>query len=133
MDEVLLFESFRRRWPDATDEDGGDPLLVLGHTHLPLAAPTVPGTGERWWRYRNAGSGVVPRTVTAVEWDGPASLAAGRPVSRLVAWCYRDDLPDGGVDAEPAGEDALGRPVVRLELSPSGAGGVLVPRQAATA
>lgn len=118
MDEVQLFESFRRRWPELTEEGGGDPVLVLGHTHLPLVAPGVPSSNERWWRYLNVGSGVVPRMVTAVEWDGPATLASGTAQARLVAWVYADDLPDD-VDAvvEVVGEDRVGRAVARLELS----------------
>ena len=119
MDEVRLFDAAGRRWPSVTDPDGADdPVLVLGHTHLPLASPTAPD-GRRWWRYLNSGSGVASKLVTAVELDG-----VGSP--RLVAWGRPDDLPPHLADLEPTAADAQGRPVVRVELGPDADGSHLV-------
>lgn len=85
LDEVLLFEACRRRWgrPGAADLDEG-PWLILGHTHIPLAAPDHPGGIGRWARYVNGGSGITHRLVSGVEWDGSQSPA--RPEVSLVAW-----------------------------------------------
>jgi hypothetical protein len=87
LDEVLLFEACRVRWGGAARGDLRDgPWVVLGHTHIPLAAPTHPVDGGRWWRYRNGGSGITHRMLTGVEWDG----TGGSPEVRLVGW-----VPDG--------------------------------------
>jgi hypothetical protein len=85
MDEVLLFESFRRAWGAEGELDlEPGPWIILGHTHIPLAAPFHPRDGGRWHRYRNAGSGITHRLVTGVEWDGTADPV--HPDVRLVAW-----------------------------------------------
>jgi hypothetical protein len=114
MDEVLLFDAVRRAWPSAADDDGDDPLVVFGHTHLPLVAPVVPGGAERWWRYANVGCGVFGGAVTALEWDGPASVERGRPVARLVAWCAPEVAPPG---SRPVGRAVR---AIRVELGRAG-------------
>ncbi len=89
MDEVLLFQACRQRWgqPADTDLDGG-PWLILGHTHIPLAAPRHPSGAGRWTRYVNCGSGITHRLVSGVEWDGSDDPL--RPEVSLVGW-----IPDG--------------------------------------
>jgi hypothetical protein len=85
LDEVRLFEACRRRWGRSGERDlDGGPWVVLGHTHLPLAAPEHPGDGGRWRRYRNGGSGITPGLVSGVEWDGTAD--ALDPHVQVVAW-----------------------------------------------
>jgi hypothetical protein len=84
VDEVDLFDAFRRRWPGGGAATDQEPLLVLGHTHAPRAGSAAPDGSGIWAGYVNGGSGVEHETVTAVEWDGSTDPA--RPVVRLVAW-----------------------------------------------
>jgi hypothetical protein len=85
LDEVLVFESIRGAWgrPGEPDLDAG-PWVILGHTHIPLAAPAHPVDGGRWLRYCNAGSGITHQVITGVEWDG--TLDPRSPDVRLVGW-----------------------------------------------
>lgn len=92
LDEVTLFEAFRRRWGSGGDDLAAGPRLVLGHTHIPLASPAHPIDRGRWWRYHNAGSGITYELLTAVEWDGTAD--AHDPSVQLVGW-----VPDGETGA----------------------------------
>lgn len=94
MDEVLLFEAFRKAWShdEGLDLDEG-PWLILGHTHIPLAGPFHPVDRGRWRRYRNAGSGITQGLVTGVEWDGTGDPL--HPDVRLVGWVAEDAQPDG--------------------------------------
>ena len=119
VDEELLFRAWRRHWGegDEPDLDGG-PALVLGHSHLALDGPRSPADGGRWRRYLNSGSGVLPRLVTAVEWDPSTPDEQGWPARRLVAWAWAADVPE----AAPVAEAPDGRPVVRLVLTPTGDG-----------
>ena len=114
VDEELLFRAWRRRWgrPGSADVVDG-PALVLGHSHLALAGPRSPADGGRWARYLNCGSGVLPRLVTAVEWDPAEPDQRGWPALRLVAWAWAEDVPE----AEPVGEAPDGRAVVRVVLA----------------
>ena len=73
LNETELHESFAGHF----GEDAG-PWLVLGHTHVPGDGPWDPGTNSRYERYVNSGSGVAERVITAVEWDGAATLRARR-------------------------------------------------------
>jgi len=126
MDEELLFAAVRRQFPEGTTNE---PFVVLGHTHLPLSAPTTGDREHTWSRYLNAGSGVGVGVVTAVEWQPPTGpdVAAG---ARLVAWC-RAGLVDPEAEVEQLGVDRLGHPIVRVVLSPS-PDGTLVPAGAGT-
>ncbi len=71
-------------------------FVLLGHTHVPLAAPVAPRNEGRWWRYANSGCGIFHRMITGLEWDG--TLNPALPRVRLVAWRYAQDLqlPGGG-------------------------------------
>lgn len=119
LDEVRLFEAFRRHagGADGSDLDGG-PWVILGHTHIPLAAPEHPVDGGRWWRYRNGGSGITHGLLTGVEWDG--TVDARSPEVRLVGWT-RDD--DGGMRRlvfEPGGSTLRPRGIRAGETIASG-------------
>ncbi len=111
LDETLLYEAFLDRWGTKGSDDLDDgPILILGHTHVPLEEPYDPDTHGEWMRYFNSGSGITPELVTGLEWDGVEDPSS--PKIRLVAWHYADeDTPDdeilGHVD---------GRGVVRSEL-----------------
>ncbi len=96
LDEERLFERLGREEPD-----GGWPWLLFGHTHFPMLEPL--DASGRAVRYANSGCGVMPRTVTALEWD-PADEE--RPV-RVVAWTA-DRSVTGGTGVE------------RVELRPDG-------------
>lgn len=89
VDEVLLFDSFRAHAgvPVGAAVEGG-PLLLLGHTHLPLSRPLEPATRAAWERYYNSGAGIYWECVTGLEWDGTADPR--HPEVRLVAWRYAD-------------------------------------------
>ncbi len=130
VDEVLLFDAFRRQWGSGTaggDLDGG-PFLLLGHTHLPLSWPVAPGSTDGWRNYLNLGSGIHDGLVTGVEWDGTDDPA--RPVVRLVAWHWADRAGDDGttpaaaVVASHGGRDVARRvtsrtpPARTLDLEP---------------
>lgn len=105
LNETELHEAFADRF----GEDAG-PWLVLGHTHVPGDGPWDPGTGSRYRRYVNCGSGVGQRLVTAVEWDGTAE--ARRP--RLVAIARQSDLDESGtIDAARPGPEG---PAHRIAL-----------------
>lgn len=92
LDEVLLFEAARRRWGSGAGDLDGGPWVVLGHTHIPLAAPEHPRDGGRWRRYVNIGSGITYELVSLVEWDGERDPR--NPAVRLVGW-----VPDGDTGA----------------------------------
>lgn len=96
LDEERLFERLGREEPD-----DGWPWLLFGHTHFPMLEPL--DAAGRPVRYANSGCGVMPRTVTALEWD---SSDEERPV-RVVAWT---------ADRSVTGGDG----VVRVELQPNG-------------
>lgn len=114
VDEVALFQSFQRHYGAgaATGFEGG-PILLLGHTHLPLSRPLDPDSGTEWSRYFNSGSGIFFECLTGIEWDGRAD--PDRPEVRLVAWRYAD--PDDPGDVEKVvGRDG-GRAIVREVLA----------------
>jgi len=113
MDEALLLAAIRARWVPGDDSE---PLVVFGHTHLPLSAPTTADRAETWSRYVNAGSGVAAGVVTAVEWQPPTDQAEA--TLQLVAWC-RADLVAPDVAVEHMGTDRLGQQIVRVALHPS--------------
>ena len=61
------------------------PWMLFGHTHYPMLCPTNrEGTATR---YANSGTGVLDRTISAIEWD-----PTGATPVRLVLWT---DTPDG--------------------------------------
>jgi hypothetical protein len=117
VDEVLLFDAFRAHGGHpvgAAIEDG--PLLLLGHTHLPLSRPVEPATRASWERYFNSGSGIYFECITGLEWDGSTDPAA--PEVRLVAWRYadRDDEIDPASIVAWDGDRAVVREVLdRIE------------------
>ncbi len=113
LDEVLLFDAFRRHDDLAIGEDlDQGPWLVLGHTHLPLAHPVDPGSRATWARYANSGAGVFFECVTGLEWDG--SIDPTHPQVRLVAWRYadRDERPDPAALVGWDGDRAVVREVL---------------------
>jgi hypothetical protein len=113
VDEVLLFDSFRAHAGVAVGApvDGG-PLLLLGHTHLPLSRPIDPETRAAWERYYNSGAGIYWECVTGLEWDGTADPL--HPEVRLVAWRYadRDAEPDPAAIVGWDGDRAVVREVL---------------------
>lgn len=128
LDEVSLFEAARRWWVRNGNDLVGGPILVAGHTHIPLSSPSSPKGGS-WWRYLNAGSGIAHELVTGVEWDGSAS--AEDPTVKLVGWGY--GIPGrGGAGFAGRRESAEGDGggVVRYVLERSGVDGMLSARPA---
>lgn len=117
LDEVRLLDSWRR-WFGGGPGPGttAGPVLVLGHTHLPLVDPLVPDVDPSaprasWANYLNSGCGVLWEAVTCVEWDGTDD--PDDPVLRLVLWRFAadDELRD-----RPGVAVCDGRPVIRDEL-----------------
>ncbi len=90
LDEVLMYDVWRRRWPAAAGPAASDhePWLVFGHTHVPLIKPIDPETGGVWSRYANSGAGIFFECVTGIEWDGRDDPA--HPAVNLVVWRYAD-------------------------------------------
>lgn len=94
MDEELLFDAIARG-------DQG-PWVIMGHTHSPVVSP-MSRTGRRWTKYANAGSGVWPDLVTAVEYDGTTTEST----VTLVAWTTDPDdpaAPPRRTELRPAGD-----------------------------
>ncbi len=116
LDEVRLLDAWRRWFgggPGPGTSDG--PVLVLGHTHLPLVDPLVPDVDAAtpdasWAGYVNSGCGVLWEAVTCVEWDGTDD--PDHPVVRLVLWRF---AVDGTENASPT-TMCDDRPVIREEL-----------------
>lgn len=108
IDEVLLFQAFEQHFGD------DPPLLLLGHTHLPVSRPSAPRAEDgRWTNYLNSGDGVHHELITGLEWDGVSDPE--HPSVRLVAWHYADEhTPDAAIMAEHEG-----RPVARRWFRPT--------------
>ncbi len=124
LDEVRLFEAARRWWGrDGSDLTGG-PIVVAGHTHIPLSSPSSPQGGS-WSRYLNSGSGITCELVTGVEWDGSGDAAD--PSVRLVGWAYDERSGTSGAVRAPGADAALAsdRQVVRYVLERAGPDGRL--------
>ena len=108
LDEELLFDAL-----------GGaatvGPWILMGHTHFPVLQPAS-DTGARWWRYANSGHGLGAGLVTAIEWPGddPAPRSP-----RLVAWVWADHPDWMDLVGSEATTHHQGRPVARIELTPS--------------
>ncbi|HMS11875.1 MAG TPA: hypothetical protein PKD80_02110 [Microthrixaceae bacterium] len=94
--------------------------FLLGHTHSPVRSPQA-GDGRTWERYANAGSGITPSMITAIEWDGTAET----PTVTLVAWVWSDVI-DQADDAESAAGPESGAPrrARRVVLTPRPGGGL---------
>ncbi len=92
LDEQRLFERL-----DAARPSNGWPWLLFGHTHFPMLAP-LDRRGAAT-RYANSGCGVLPRSFTALEWDGTDPTD---PL-RLVLWTDGTDGPRR-VDLVPEGD-----------------------------
>jgi hypothetical protein len=91
LDEVAIFEAFRRVWGGVGPGIDAGPWVLLGHTHVPLTAPCHPESKDAVWRrYVNSGCGIFPRMVTSIEWDftGPTD----EPSIVLVAWRWHQDI-----------------------------------------
>jgi len=115
LDEELLFDAL-----------GGaatvGPWILMGHTHFPVLQPAS-DTGARWWRYANSGHGLGAGLITAIEWPGddPAPRSP-----RLVAWVWADHPDWMDLVGSEVTTHHQGRPVARIELSPSPDGRRLV-------
>ncbi len=92
LDEVRLYRAMKKK--GLTGPQAWMPFVLLGHTHVPLAAPIAPHSEGHWWRYANSGCGMFKRLITGLEWDGTAN--ANLPKVRLVAWRYKDDIQEPG-------------------------------------
>lgn len=120
LDEVRLLDSWRRWFgggPGPGTAEG--PVLVLGHTHVPLIDPLLPevdpaGPSASWEGYANSGCGVLWEAVTLVEWDGTSD--PDHPTLRLVVWRFADADGDPEQCDRPPVTVCDGRPVVREEL-----------------
>ncbi|MCX7619572.1 MAG: hypothetical protein N2037_01860 [Acidimicrobiales bacterium] len=118
VDEVRMLASFRSHWAE-----GADPILILGHTHLPLAHPHHPDEPVVWDRYLNCGSGVTPGVVTGIEWVGGTDGSGKGTEVHLIAWHWADpSTPDEAVVAQRDG-----RGVARRILQPGSPLPVLRP------
>jgi hypothetical protein len=98
LDEQVLFEAFHRIWgtgrdigppPRGIEPGGTGPWLILGHTHVPLSAPSSLVTGGVWWRYLNTGCSIFPDMITCVEWSRH-NVEHSEPYPRLVAWTWNE-------------------------------------------
>jgi len=133
VDEILLFDAFRAdagQPATATFEDG--PLLLLGHTHLPLSRPVEPATRASWERYFNSGSGIYWECITGLEWDGSADPE--HPAVCLVAWRYadRDEVSDPAAIVAWDGDRAVVREILD-RIDPGATLGVVASGPALTA
>lgn len=89
LDEVTLFEAFRKIWGGALGDVAG-PWVLLGHTHTPLWKPSDPESKGVWQRYVNSGCCIFNRMVTAIEWAFAEGMA--EPEVRLVGWRWHRDV-----------------------------------------
>lgn len=90
LDEVALFDSFRKIWRNWGGNIEGGPWVLLGHTHVPLKEPSNPETGGIWRKYVNSGCCIFDRMITAIEWVFADAMA--EPEVRLVAWRWSKDV-----------------------------------------
>jgi hypothetical protein len=100
LDEVGLFNSFRKIWRSWGEDIEGGPYVLLGHTHVPLMSPANPVTNGIWWKYFNSGCCIFDHMITAIEWEFDG--ASPKPDVRIVAWRWSRDVGRVPPDAERA-------------------------------
>lgn len=85
-----LFDAFRSIWRNWGGNLKGGPWVLLGHTHVPLKAPSHPETGGIWRKYINSGCCIFDRMIRSIEWVFGDDMV--EPEVRFVAWRWSSHL-----------------------------------------